>query len=70
MVAAAQDRYPPKKHKGNKAKRRRPHDGPNPTTKKQRSEPWVYVGMCRTHWRFRDEAKKCSSQPCSCKGGN
>jgi hypothetical protein len=41
VAAAAQDRYPPKRHKGNKAKRRRPHDGPNPTTKKQRSEPWV-----------------------------
>jgi hypothetical protein len=75
VAAAAQARSPWKKQKGNRPKRKRPQDAPNPNggggaAKKPRGEPWVQAGMCRTHWRYGDEAWSCSSEPCSRKSGN
>jgi hypothetical protein len=76
VAAAAQARSPWKKQKGNRPKRKRPQDAPNPNggcggaAKKPRGEPWVQAGMCRTHWRYGDEAWSCSLEPCSRKSGN
>ena len=75
MAAATQARSPGKRPKGNKAKRKRPQDGPGrngggSAAKKPRGEPWIQAGLCRFHWRHGDDTWHCSSEPCTRRSEN